>query len=159
MAAGPTSFAGPALPFDDASADPFLFYSGLHVVNDPWRHPGHLPLSAPDAKVIGTTFLSDASRRAEAPFAAGNRTGHAYSCIAEISGSWLRSADLVDVNVGTQPGLVVFSASREFAGSVPASRPLWLLRASSASEIQSAAVAMPRVAAQPPPLAGADATP
>ena len=106
------------LPFDDASADLFLSYSGLHMVDDPRGAIDEISRCLrPGAKVIGTTFLSDVSRRAKALFAAGNRTGHALPPHRRDLESWLRSADLVDVDVGTQSGFVVFSARKVAGGS------------------------------------------
>ncbi len=101
------------LPFADGEADLFLCYSGLHMVNDPERAVEEIARCLkPGGEVIGTTFLSDGSRRARTLFAVGRRRGHPVPPSRENLVRWLTSAGLAEPTIGPQPGFVAFSAHK-----------------------------------------------
>jgi len=59
------------LPFADEEVDLFLSFSGLHMIPDPERAVAEIARCLkPGGRLIGTTFLSDGSRRARAIFKA-----------------------------------------------------------------------------------------
>lgn len=112
------------LPFGDAEVDLFLSFSGLHMISEPARAVAEISRCLkPDGKVIGTTFLSDASRRARAIFKAGSYRGHALPPDRDRLSSWLDAAGLIEVRLGRQRGFTSFEASKP-------SRPRDLGRAS-----------------------------
>jgi len=66
------------LPFGDDEIDLFLSFSGLHMIREPERAVTEISRCLkPGGTVVGTTFLSDSSRRARAIFKAGSYRGHA----------------------------------------------------------------------------------
>jgi ubiquinone/menaquinone biosynthesis C-methylase UbiE len=63
------------LPFADGAVDLFLSYSGLHMVPNPREAVAEMARCLkPGGQLIGTTFLSDASRRARALFKTGRKS-------------------------------------------------------------------------------------
>jgi SAM-dependent methyltransferase len=102
-----------ALPFADAEADLFLSYSGLHMVDDP--EPAVMEIARclkPGGQLVGTTFLSDGSRRARWIFGLGSRRGHALPPSRADVLRWLEIAGLGDVALGHQPGFAAFKARK-----------------------------------------------
>ena len=102
-----------ALPFDDAEADLFLSYSGLHMVGDPGQAVKEIARCLkPGGRLIGTSFFSDGSRRARRLFEIGSRSGHPVPPSREDVLDWLTSAGLGDAAVGPQLGFAAFSARK-----------------------------------------------
>jgi SAM-dependent methyltransferase len=92
-----------ALPFEDASADLFLSYSGLHCVQDPERavHEAVRCLK-PGGRLVGTTFLAGGTRRKRFLFELGRRQGHPVPTfdVDELSG-WLDAAGIDGPEIGS----------------------------------------------------------
>jgi ubiquinone/menaquinone biosynthesis C-methylase UbiE len=102
-----------ALPFADAEADLFLSYSGLHMVDDPARALAEIARCLkPSGRVIGTTFFSDESRRAQKLFELGSRRGHAMPPSRDDIARWLSSTGLTEAKIGPQLGFAAFSARK-----------------------------------------------
>jgi ubiquinone/menaquinone biosynthesis C-methylase UbiE len=102
-----------ALPFADAEVDLFLSYSGLHMIDDPKKAIEEIARCLkPGGQLIGTTFLSDGSRRARGIFKLGSYNGHPLPPSRESVGNWLASADLDEATVGPNPGFAIFSARK-----------------------------------------------
>jgi SAM-dependent methyltransferase len=102
-----------ALPFADGEADLFLSYSGLHMVDDPEQVVKEIARCLkPGGRVIGTTFLSDCSRRAKRLFQIGSRRGHPLPPGREDLLRWLTSAGLAEPAIGPQPGFAAFSGRK-----------------------------------------------
>jgi len=102
-----------ALPFADGEADLLLSYSGLHMVDTPGKAVEEIARCLkPGGRVIGTTFLDDASGRARTLFALGRRRGHALPPSRENVLGWFAAAGLADAELGPQPGFAAFSASK-----------------------------------------------
>jgi SAM-dependent methyltransferase len=102
-----------ALPLPDASADVFCSFSGLHMLADPAPAIAEIGrVVKPGGRVLGSVFVSDASRRQRALFAAGARQGHAplHGSAAEYA-TWLGEAGLTDVEISGR-GFAVFRARR-----------------------------------------------
>lgn len=101
------------LPFADAEVDLFLSFSGLHMIPEPGRAVAEISRCLkPGGKVVGTTFLSDGSRRARAIFKAGGYRGHALPPDRGQLLSWLEAAGLVELQLGPQRGFTSFEARR-----------------------------------------------
>ena len=102
-----------ALPFADAEADLFLSYSGLHMVDDPERVVKEIARCLkPGGRVIGTTFLSDGSKRARRLFEIGSRHGHPVPPSRENLLRWLASGGLAEPAIGPQLGFAAFSGHK-----------------------------------------------
>jgi ubiquinone/menaquinone biosynthesis C-methylase UbiE len=102
-----------ALPFDDGEADLVLSYSGLHMVSDPERAVRELARCLkPGGRLIGTTFLADGTRRAQALLGIGARRGHPLPPAREDLVRWLTDAGIADAQVGPQPGFATFGGRR-----------------------------------------------
>lgn len=102
-----------ALPFADADADLFLSYSGLHMVEDPEQAVKEIARCLkPGGRVIGTTFLSDESKRAQRIFEMGSRRGHPAAPSRERLLGWLTSAGFDGATIGPQPGFAAFSGRK-----------------------------------------------
>lgn len=101
------------LPFADAEVDLFLSFSGLHMIPDPGRAVAEISRCLkPGGKVVGTTFLSDGSRRARAIFKAGSYRDHPVPPDREQLLSWLGNAGLVEAQLGPQMGFTSFEARK-----------------------------------------------
>jgi len=101
------------LPLADGEVDLFLSYSGLHMVPDPQRAIAEIARCLrPGGQLIGTTFFSDASRRARALFKVGSYSGHPLPPSREDLLAWLGTAGFAQPTIGPQPGFAVFSASK-----------------------------------------------
>jgi ubiquinone/menaquinone biosynthesis C-methylase UbiE len=67
-----------ALPIPDNTADVFVSFSGLHMLKRPDEAAAEMGRCLkPGGELIGTTFLSEGSRRQRAIFRAGRPPGHA----------------------------------------------------------------------------------
>jgi len=99
------------LPFADEAIDLFLSFSGLHMIPDPERAVGEIARCLkPGGRLIGTTFLSDGSRRARAIFKAGSFRGHALPPKRASLLRWLEAAGLKEPAIGPQQGFTSFEA-------------------------------------------------
>lgn len=104
------------LPFADGEVDLFLSFSGLHMVPDPQRAVIEIGRCLrPGGELIGTTFLSDASRRARALFGAGSYRGHPLPPRRADLHRWLETAGFEPATIGRQPGFVAFGGRRSAA--------------------------------------------
>jgi SAM-dependent methyltransferase len=87
-----------SLPFEDASADAVLSYSGLHMIDQPEAAVAELlRVLKPGGRLLGSTFLDEGSRRQRALFAAGARSGHALPPARAALTGWL--AGLEDLEI------------------------------------------------------------
>jgi ubiquinone/menaquinone biosynthesis C-methylase UbiE len=101
------------LPFADAEVDLFLSFSGLHMIPEAGRAVAEIARCLkPGGKVIGTTFLSDGSRRARAIFKAGAYRGHAPLPDRGQLMTWLEDAGMAQACLGPQRGFACFEASK-----------------------------------------------
>jgi ubiquinone/menaquinone biosynthesis C-methylase UbiE len=92
-----------ALPFEDATADLFLSYSGLHCVHDPERAIREAARCLkPGGRLVGTTFLTGGTRRKRLLFEMGRRQGHPMPTFnaAQLRG-WLTAAGITDLEIGS----------------------------------------------------------
>ena len=104
------------LPFSDSEIDLFLSYSGLHMVPDPQKAVMEIARCLrPGGELIGTTFLSDASRRARALFRAGSYRGHPLPPRRADLHRWLEAAGFEAATIGPQSGFAAFEG-RKSAG-------------------------------------------
>lgn len=105
-----------ALPFADGTADLLLSYSGLHMVGEPERAIHEIGRCLkPGGLTIGTSFFSDASRRARTLFGLGARRGHPLPPARDDVARWLGEAGLTEVSIGPQRGFAAFSARKPAA--------------------------------------------
>jgi SAM-dependent methyltransferase len=103
------------LPLADAEVDLFLSFSGLHMIAEPERAVAKISRCLkPGGTVVGTTFLSDSSRRARAIFKAGSYRGHALPPDRDLVSRWLESAGLVEVQLGPPHGFTSFEAKKPY---------------------------------------------
>jgi ubiquinone/menaquinone biosynthesis C-methylase UbiE len=101
------------LPLADGEVDLFLSYSGLHMVPDPQRAVAEMARCLkPGGQLIGTSFFSDASRRARAIFGAGSRRGHPMPPSREALLGWLEAAGFDDPAIGPQRGFATFGGRK-----------------------------------------------
>jgi ubiquinone/menaquinone biosynthesis C-methylase UbiE len=102
-----------ALPFPDGQAELFLSYSGLHMVDAPELAVNEIARClAPGGRLIGTTFLADASWRARALFWLGSLRGHPRPPRREDLLRWLSSAGMTQTAIGPQSGFATFSGRK-----------------------------------------------
>jgi SAM-dependent methyltransferase len=98
-----------ALPLADASVDLCLAYSGLHIVPDPAAAVAELVRCLkPGGELVGTTFLSEGSRRQRRLFELGWRRGLNGPCgtAAELRG-WLEAAGIEQPSIAPERGVAV----------------------------------------------------
>jgi ubiquinone/menaquinone biosynthesis C-methylase UbiE len=101
------------LPFADGEVDLFLSYSGLHMVPNPREAVAEMARCLrPGGQLIGTTFFSDASRRARALFKAGSCRGHPLPPSREDLCGWLEAAGFDEPTIGPQAGFATFGGRR-----------------------------------------------
>lgn len=102
-----------ALPFADGEADLFLSYSGLHMIEEPWRAIREIARCLrPGGRLAGTTFLYEGSRRQRALFEIGRRQGHALPPRrAELLG-WFAQEGFEEIELAPERGFAAFQARR-----------------------------------------------
>ena len=101
------------LPFADGEVDLFLSYSGLHMVPDPQLAVAEMARCLkPGGQMIGTTFLSDASRRARALFSAGSYRGHPLPPSRDDLRGWLEATDFDEPTIGREAGFAAFGGRK-----------------------------------------------
>jgi ubiquinone/menaquinone biosynthesis C-methylase UbiE len=101
------------LPFADGEVDLFLSYSGLHMVPDPEQAVAEMARCLrPGGELIGTTFFSDAGRRARALFKAGSYSGHPLPPSRESLLGWLERVGFEEPTIGPQPGFAAFGGRK-----------------------------------------------
>ena len=101
------------LPLADGEVDLFLSYSGLHMVSQPQRAVTEMARCLkPGGQLIGTTFFSDASRRARAIFRLGNYSGHPLPPSREDLRGWLAAAGFDQPEIGLQRGFATFGGRK-----------------------------------------------
>ncbi len=101
------------LPLADGEVDLFLSYSGLHMVPDPERAIAEIARCLkPGGRLVGTTFFSDASRRARAIFGAGSRRGHPMPPNRADLRGWLEAAGFEQPAIGPQRGFATFEGRK-----------------------------------------------
>ena len=102
------------LPLADGEVDLFLSYSGLHMAPDPQRAVAEMARCLkPGGRLIGTTFLSGASRRARALFRAGSYSGHPLPPRREELLAWLQGAGFEQPAIGPQAGFAAFGGLKK----------------------------------------------
>lgn len=101
------------VPLGDAEVDLFLSFSGLHMIPEPERAVAEIGRCLkPGGRLVGTTFLSDGSRRARAIFKAGSYRGHATPPDRSRLLGWLEAAGLVEARLGPERGFTSFAARK-----------------------------------------------
>jgi ubiquinone/menaquinone biosynthesis C-methylase UbiE len=104
------------LPFADDTADLFLSYSGLHMVDDAESAVREIGRCLkPGGKLIGCTLLSEGALRQRALFSVGQRLGHAVPPRASDLRRWLSAAGILDTVIQPARGLGVFSGTKRAA--------------------------------------------
>lgn len=102
-----------ALPLADGEVDLFLSYSGLHMVPDPQKAVAEMARCLkPGGRLVGTTFLSDASRRARALFKAGSYSGQPLPPRRGDLRAWLVAAGFERSTIGPQAGFAAFEGHK-----------------------------------------------
>jgi ubiquinone/menaquinone biosynthesis C-methylase UbiE len=102
-----------ALPYEDASADLFACFSGLHMLADPARALGEIARCVkPGGEVIGTTFVLEGNTRQRVLFAAGARRGHAEPPPREALIEMFEAAGMERVQIAPREGFAAFSGRR-----------------------------------------------
>jgi ubiquinone/menaquinone biosynthesis C-methylase UbiE len=67
----------------------------------------------PGGQLIGTTFFSDAGRRARAIFRLGSYSGHPLPPSREALRGWLDAAGFEQATIGPQPGFAAFGGRKK----------------------------------------------
>jgi ubiquinone/menaquinone biosynthesis C-methylase UbiE len=102
-----------ALPYEDARADLFACFSGLHLLADPARALREIARCLkPGGEVIGTTFLLEGRRRQRALFAAGARQGHPEPPPRGALVEMFEAAGIERVQIAPREGFAAFSGRR-----------------------------------------------
>jgi ubiquinone/menaquinone biosynthesis C-methylase UbiE len=97
------------LPFADEEADLFLSYSGLHMVSDAERAVNEIARCLrPGGELVGTTILSEGSRRQRALFELGHKFGYAAPPSRPDLEQWLVSSGIVEPVIEPRSGFAVF---------------------------------------------------
>ncbi|HEX8208352.1 MAG TPA: class I SAM-dependent methyltransferase [Solirubrobacteraceae bacterium] len=101
------------LPLEDASADLFCSFSGLHMLGDPERAVGEIArVLRPGGTVVGSAFVAGGTRRQRLLFGVAERRGAQPALGTRADHErWLREAGLEDVSVEGR-GFVVFGARK-----------------------------------------------
>ncbi len=101
------------LPLGDGEVDLFLSYSGLHMVPNPQKAVAEMARCLkPGGQLVGTTFFSDASRRARALFKAGSYSGHPLPPRRKDLRAWLVAAGFEQSTIGPQAGFAAFGGRK-----------------------------------------------
>jgi ubiquinone/menaquinone biosynthesis C-methylase UbiE len=103
-----------ALPFDDASIDVALSYSGLHMIPDPDRAIAELGrVVKPGGHLAGSSFVAPGTLRQRLIFGIGARTGHVRPSITEAElRRWLLNSGFSDLRYNAHNGFAVFGAAK-----------------------------------------------
>jgi SAM-dependent methyltransferase len=102
-----------SLPYQDASADLFACFSGLHMLADPSRAIQEIARCLkPGGEVIGTTFLLQGRRRQRVLFASGARRGHPEPPEHSALAAMFDLAGFKRVQIAPAEGFAAFSAQR-----------------------------------------------
>jgi ubiquinone/menaquinone biosynthesis C-methylase UbiE len=102
------------LPFADEEADLFLSYSGIHMVSDPERAVSEIARCLrPGGELVGTTILSEGSRRQRALFELGRRLGYAKPPSGPDLHQWLISSGIVEPVIEPRSGFAVFRGHKQ----------------------------------------------
>lgn len=100
-----------ALPFADGEADLFLSYSGLHMIDDPEQAVREIARCLkPVGRLVGASFFTGESPRADRLFGLGARSGHALPPRREDLLGWLEAAGLDEPTIGPERGFATFEA-------------------------------------------------
>ncbi|HEY6780213.1 MAG TPA: class I SAM-dependent methyltransferase, partial [Thermoleophilaceae bacterium] len=99
------------LPLADDSAELVCSYSGLHMIDDPEAAIAEFArVLKPGGQLLGSSFVSDGTRRQRVLFGAGERRGYAAPPRDGVTlRRLLEAAGLQDVKLDGH-GFVVFSA-------------------------------------------------
>jgi SAM-dependent methyltransferase len=102
-----------ALPYEDAAADVFVSFSGLHMVDDPARALREVARCIrPGGELLGTTFLREGGRRQRAIFERGAKRGHPVPpAVADLM-EMFEAAGVEDVEVEPRRGFAAFRGTR-----------------------------------------------
>jgi ubiquinone/menaquinone biosynthesis C-methylase UbiE len=102
-----------ALPFPSDTADLFVSYSGLHMVEQQEHAVQEIARCLKSGgELVGTTFLREGTRRQRMLFALGHRRGHALPPRRDDLHRWLLDAGFGDVEIRPESGFVAFRAHR-----------------------------------------------
>jgi ubiquinone/menaquinone biosynthesis C-methylase UbiE len=102
------------LPFADEKADLFLSYSGLHMVADPELAVSEIARCLrPGGELVGTTILSQGSRRQRALFLLGQKLGYATPPSRSEMQQWLLSSGIVEPVIEPRSGFWVFRGHKQ----------------------------------------------
>ena len=98
-----------ALPFEDATAELIVSYSGLHMLEDPQRAVREMARCLkPGGQLVGVTFLREGSRRQQTLFEQGHRQGHALPPARADLERWLNEAGILSATVAPDAGFAAF---------------------------------------------------
>lgn len=102
------------LPLADNSANLFVSFSGLHMVNEPERAVQEIARCLkPGGTLIGTTFLREGSRRQRTLFRAGVPRGHPEPPRYEDLRDALNVAGMTGLVIEPQRGFAAFRARKQ----------------------------------------------
>ena len=103
------------LPFDDASFDLVVSFTGLHCFRDPHRAIGEMVrVLAPGGVISGSSLFTDAGPRYEPIRWAGTRAGIlGPMCTSGEARAWLREAGCSRVDLALHGALGYFRAVRD----------------------------------------------
>jgi ubiquinone/menaquinone biosynthesis C-methylase UbiE len=105
-----------ALPCGDGEADLIVSYSGLHMLEDP--EPAVRELARclkPGGEMVGTTFLSEGSRRQRALFELDRRHGNPTPPRRNDLLDWLHKAGINEATIEPERGFGVFRGRKRAA--------------------------------------------
>jgi SAM-dependent methyltransferase len=98
-----------ALPLADSSADVFVSFSGLHMLDRRDAAASEIVRCLrPGGELLGTSFVLEGARRQQALFRAGRRRGHAEPPSYPRLRRTLQDAGIVELAISPERGLVAF---------------------------------------------------
>jgi SAM-dependent methyltransferase len=102
-----------ALPLPDSSADVFVSFSGLHMLDQPDAAAGEIVRCLkPGGRLLGTSFVLEGARRQRAIFSAGRRRGHAEPPSYRRLRRALQGAGIAELAISPDRGLVAFQGTK-----------------------------------------------